>query len=159
MRKLALIICLLVWLYLPAVAAQPVVAIHVSEVTQALETTAAGPSTPSGADTTGKEWWTPWWHYFVMPESMKEALRSDGTAFATVTDAQISAGSLLNPDGSPKYPIVISLASEAIRDDEIEEPVSAEAQQQWQHHPDDGTPAHAHQKPDEQGMRNNGGQN
>ena len=54
-----------------------------------------------------------------MYESLKEALRSDGTPFVTVSDADIAAGRLLNPDGSPKYPIVISLASEAIADTEI----------------------------------------
>src|SRR5207302_8060469 len=54
-----------------------------------------------------------------MPESIKEALRSDGTPYVVVTDNDISAGKLLAPDGSPNYPIVISLASEAVRDDEI----------------------------------------
>jgi hypothetical protein len=102
-----------------ALATQPVVAIHVSEVTQALETMSAGPATPQGTGTTGYEWWTPWWHYFVMSESVKETLRSDGTPFVVVTDADITAGSLQNPDGTPKYPIMISLASEAIRDDEV----------------------------------------
>src|SRR5207245_8228546 len=47
-----------------------------------------------------------------------EALRSDGTSFTVVGDSNISAGLLLT-NGAPKYPIVISLASEAIRDDEI----------------------------------------
>ena len=54
-----------------------------------------------------------------MYESLKEALRSDGTPFVEVTDADISAGRLLNADGTPRYPIVISLASEAIRNDEV----------------------------------------
>jgi hypothetical protein len=62
---------------------QPVVAIHVSELTQALE------AIPNG-------WWTAW-HYFVMPESIKEALRSDGTPFIEVSDADIAAGALLYP--------------------------------------------------------------
>src|ERR1041384_3109761 len=53
-----------------------------------------------------------------MPESTQEALRSDGTAFTVIGDSNITAGLLL-PSGAPKYPIVISLASEAIRDDEI----------------------------------------
>ena len=43
---------------------------------------------------------------------------SDGTAFTVVGDSNITAGVLLS-NGVPKYPIVISLASEAIRDDEI----------------------------------------
>lgn len=100
----------------------PVVAIHVSELTQALETTPAGPNTPrppGDAGTSGFEWWYTSWHYFVMPESLKEALRADGTPHLIVTDADISAGNLLHSDGSPKYPIVISLAAEAIREDEI----------------------------------------
>src|SRR5439155_7609833 len=70
----------------------------------------------SGA--TAFQWWTPDWHYFVLPEAMKEALRSDGTPFNVVGDSNIVAGVLLT-NGLPKYPIVISLASEAIRDDEI----------------------------------------
>src|SRR5215831_8774309 len=49
---------------------------------------------------------------------MQEALRSDGTPFVKVGDSNITAGVLLT-NGVPKYPIVISLASEAIRDDEI----------------------------------------
>jgi hypothetical protein len=54
-----------------------------------------------------------------MYEALKEALTSDGTPFVTISDANITAGQLLFTDGSPRYPIVISLASEAIRDDEI----------------------------------------
>jgi len=97
----------------------PVVAIHVSELTQALETIRATAPTPSGAGTTGYQWWPTSWHYFVAYESLQEALRADGTPFAVVTDADIAAGKLLNPDGSPHYPILISLASEAIADNEI----------------------------------------
>jgi uncharacterized repeat protein (TIGR01451 family) len=82
----------------------PLVAIHVSEYTQALDT--------------GGMWYTSW-HYFVMYESLKEALRSDGTPFVEISDAQIAAGALFHPDGSPRYPILISLASEAIHDNEI----------------------------------------
>ena len=97
----------------------PLVAIHVSELTQALETMSASGSTPTGSGTTGFQWWPASWHYFVMYESLKEALRSDGTPFVVVTDADISAGRLLATGGSPRYPIVISLASEAIRNDEV----------------------------------------
>ena len=97
----------------------PIVAIHDSELTRALEALPAAGSTPSGSGTTGFQWWPTNWHYFVMPESVKEALRSDGTAFKVVGDADISAGRLLDANGRPKYPILISLASEAIRDDEI----------------------------------------
>ncbi|MDA8099122.1 MAG: IPT/TIG domain-containing protein, partial [Nitrospiraceae bacterium] len=99
---------------------QPVVAIHVSELTQALETMPATPPTPTGAGTTGFEWYRTSWHYFVGYESLKEALRSDGTPYVEVNDAVITAGGLLNPDGSPKYPILISLASEAVAAAEIE---------------------------------------
>lgn len=98
---------------------QPLVAIHDSELTRALESAPASGATPTGPGTTGKQWWPTDWHYFVMPEAMKEALRSDGTAFTVVGDSNITAGVLLTTNGVPKYPILISLASEAIRDDEI----------------------------------------
>ena len=101
-------------------AASPVVAIHDSELTRALETLPASVTTPQGAGTTGFEWWPSDWHYFVQPESMKEALRSDGTPFTVVGDADISAGKLLESDGTPKYPIFISLAAEAVNDSEIQ---------------------------------------
>jgi hypothetical protein len=97
---------------------QPMVAIHDSELTRALESIPASGATPTGPGTTGNQWWPTDWHYFVMPEAMKEALRSDGTAFTVVGDSNITAGILLT-NGAPKFPIVISLASEAIRDDEI----------------------------------------
>jgi hypothetical protein len=100
-------------------AAQPVVAIHDSELTRAFLTTPATNGTPVNPSTTGYQWWITNWSYFVMPDSLKEALRSDGTAFATVSDAQITAGNLLDTNGRPNYPIVISLCSEAMRDDEI----------------------------------------
>ncbi len=102
-----------------AQSTQPVVAIHESELTQALETMAASSPTPTGSGTTGHQWWTPWWHYYNMTDYLEEALRSDGTPYVVVKDADISAGNLLNADGSPKYPIVISLASEAINNNEI----------------------------------------
>lgn len=98
---------------------EPVVAIHVSELTQALETLPATSPTPTGSGTTGYQWWITAWRYFVAYESLKEALRSDGTPFVEVSDADIMAGRLLQPDGSPRYPIVFSLASEAIHNDEI----------------------------------------
>src|SRR5689334_13255702 len=102
----------------PAQEIRPLVAIHDSELTRALETIPATAPTPSGPGTTGYEWWASDWHYFVIPESMAEALRSDGTAFTTVGDSNIIAGALLT-NGQPRYPIVISLASEAISDQEI----------------------------------------
>ena len=94
------------------------VAVHDSELTRALETMPASGTTPTGPGTTGFQWWPTDWHYFVMPEAVKEALRSDGTPFAVVSDANISSGLLLS-NGAPAYPIVISLASEAVRADEI----------------------------------------
>src|SRR5204862_2401621 len=97
---------------------QPCVAVHDSELTRALESMPAVSPTPMGAGTTSNQWWTTNWHYFVMPESMKEALRSDGTAFTVVGDSNITAGALL-VNGQPRYPIMISLAAEAVRDDEI----------------------------------------
>lgn len=97
-------------------AAQPLVAVHDSELTRALETAPATGATPQE---TGYQWWLEDWHYFVMPESVKEMLHSDGTAFAVVSDADISAGRLLDTNGQPAYPIVISLAAEAMNDSEI----------------------------------------
>ncbi len=97
---------------------QPLVAIHDSELTRALEAMPATPPTPTGAGASGREWWPTNWHYFVMPESLKESLRSDGTAFAVVGDSEIAVGALLT-NGRPRYPITFSLAAEAIRDDEI----------------------------------------
>jgi hypothetical protein len=99
---------------------QPLVAIHDSELTRFLDSSNAPAigSTPTGTNTTGLQWWILDWHYFVMPESLKEAMRSDGTAFTVVGDSNITAGVLLT-NGVPRYPILISLATEAIRDDEI----------------------------------------
>jgi len=67
---------------------------HDSEFTRALESITAGPATPSGPGTSGKEWWPTNWHYFVMPESLKEALRSDGTAF------EVLGTLILSPESS-----------------------------------------------------------
>lgn len=53
-----------------------------------------------------------------MPESMKEALKSDGTSFTVVGDSNITSGVLIT-NGLPRFPLVISLSAEAIRDDEI----------------------------------------
>ncbi|MGO8925800.1 MAG: Ig-like domain-containing protein, partial [Limisphaerales bacterium] len=103
----------------PASQATPVVAIHDSELTRALESIPASGATPTGPGTTGFQWWPTNWHYFVMPDSVKEALRSDGTAFTVVGDSNILSGVLTNANGSPKYPIVISLASEAVQDSEV----------------------------------------
>ena len=99
---------------------QPVVAIHDSELTRALETiTATNTPTPSGPGTTGYQWWLTNWHYFYMPDALKEMLRSDGTAFTVVGDSNIASGALLDSNGLPLYPIVFSLASEAISNSEI----------------------------------------
>jgi hypothetical protein len=59
------------------------------------------------------------WNYFVLPESVKEALRSDGTPWTVLSDLDIANGLLLTTNGTPKYPILIALACESIRDDEI----------------------------------------
>ena len=100
------------------VPAEPYVAIHVSEFTEALATTPADADTPTGQNTTGYRWWIKAWPYFSIYEGLKEAFRSDGTPFVVVSDADISGGALLNADGLPRYPIVISLASEAIDESE-----------------------------------------
>src|SRR5438067_13278140 len=91
-RMLLLLTCLatLATLRLDA-QTQPVVAIHDSELTRALESAPALPPTPTGPGTTGFQWWPTDWHYFVMPDSMKEALRSDGTAFTVIGDSNITA--------------------------------------------------------------------
>jgi len=103
---------------LRAQGTQPLVAVHDSELTRALEAMPATNGTPSGPGTTGNQWWPTNWHYFVMPDSVKEALTSDGTSFTVVGDSDITAGALLT-NGVPAFPILISLASEAMRDDEI----------------------------------------
>jgi hypothetical protein len=113
-------LCLAISLVAHGQGTQPLVAIHDSELTRALDSSnspAVFP-TPTGPGTTGLQWWSTNWHYFVMPESLKEALRSDGTAFTVLGDSNITAGVLLT-NGAPKYPIMISYCSEAMRDDEI----------------------------------------
>lgn len=102
-----------------AAVPEPLVAIHVSELTRALETMPATPPTPNVTGASGYEWFYTSWHYFVGHESLKEALRSDGTPFVEISDSDITAGKLRKADGSPSYPILISLASEAIADSEI----------------------------------------
>ena len=59
------------------------------------------------------------WNYFVMPECVKETLRSDGTPYVVLSDLDIANGALMNSNGTPRYPILISLASEVIREGEI----------------------------------------
>jgi hypothetical protein len=103
---------------LRAQGTQPLVAIHYSELTEAMESQTASNGTPSGAGTTGKQWWPTDWQYFVMPESVEQAFKSDGTAFTVVGDSNITAGALLT-NGVPKYPIFISLDAEAMSDSEI----------------------------------------
>jgi len=122
-KKLALVIIGLICA-MADVRAQgtlPVVAVHDSELTRALETMSASTNgaTPTGPGTTGFQWWPVAFHYFFMPDVVKETLRSDGTSFTVVSDANISAGQLLNTNGQPKYPIFISLCSEAVADNEI----------------------------------------
>src|SRR5579863_5282405 len=96
----------------------PLVAVHDSELTRALSSEAASNGTPTGTGTTGTQWCLTNWNYHVMPTSAEEMLRSDGTAFAVVGDSNIINGALLS-NGAPVYPIVISLANEAMLDTEI----------------------------------------
>lgn len=74
----------------------PVVAIHVSENTQA-------------------HWSYSTWTYFSINRMLEEAFKSDGTPYVEVTDQDIENGGLL-VSGSPKYPILFSLACECISD-------------------------------------------
>jgi hypothetical protein len=97
----------------------PAVAIHVSENTAALETMTASAPTPTGTGTTGMQWWITWWRYFVAYQSLEEALKADGTPYVEVSDADIAAGRLVTADGLARYPIVFSLAAEAVADNEI----------------------------------------
>ncbi|MCW5554738.1 MAG: DUF4082 domain-containing protein [Verrucomicrobiae bacterium] len=76
--------------------------------------------TPMGSGTTGKQWFMTAWKFFVASESLKTAFKADGTPFVVVTDAQIATNHLLHADGSPRYPIVFSLANEAVADNEID---------------------------------------
>ncbi len=96
----------------------PVVAVLDSENTRALSSLAASNGTPSGLGTSGTQWWLTNWNYHVMPAAAEEMMRSDGTAFAVVGDSNIVNGALLS-NGIPVYPIVISLANEAILDSEV----------------------------------------
>src|SRR5690242_7555181 len=79
----------------------------------------ASGATPTGTGFTGNQWWIKQWHYFVLPDAVKEALRSDGTAYTVVGDSNILAGVLTNADGSPRYPILVSLGAEAVDNGEI----------------------------------------
>jgi hypothetical protein len=76
------------------------VAIHDSELTRALGSLSSST-----------------WSYALLVESIEEALRSDGTPFVVVSDADIADGALMANSTTPKYPILISLASEVISDD------------------------------------------
>ena len=78
--------------------ASPVVAIHVSENTEA-------------------NWTNPSWEYFAIYRMLEESFKSDGTPFVEISDASIESGGLL-VSGVPKYPILFSLASECISDSE-----------------------------------------
>ena len=121
MVRIRFILCVGLWCSVSALlgqGTQPLVAIHDSELTRALESMPASGATPTGSGTTSNQWWTTHWRYVVMPESVKEALRSDGTAFTVVGDSNITAGVLVT-NSVPRYPIVISLASEAIDNTEI----------------------------------------
>jgi hypothetical protein len=102
-----------------ASAMRPVVAIHVSEWTQALENMPAVAPVPAGHGYSGFSWFYTSWHYSTIYESLKIALESDGTPYELVTDADIASGALIE-NGSPKYPILFSLATEAVADNEIQ---------------------------------------
>jgi len=98
---------------------EPVVAIHVSELTQALASMPAKSPTPTGSGTTGYEWWYQAWRYSVLNDALKEALKSDGIPYKLVSDADIASGRLLLSNGSPRFPILISMSTEAVDNNEI----------------------------------------
>jgi len=77
----------------------PIVAILVSENTQT-------------------HWSYTSWTYWAVYASLEDILSSDGTPFVEINDSAIEAGGLLN-NGIPKYPILISLASECVSDAEV----------------------------------------
>lgn len=80
---------------------QQLVAVHVSENTEL-------------------HWPYTSWLYFHTYQFLEEALRSDGTPFVEVSDFDIESGALL--DGtSPRYPILISLATECVSDSEAQQ--------------------------------------
>ena len=43
-----------------------------------------------------------------MPDALKEAFKSDGTAYTVVGDSNILSGVLTNANGTPRYPILIT---------------------------------------------------
>jgi VCBS repeat-containing protein len=116
---LALLGVMVAGVRLSAATTQPLVAVHDSEYTRALATMPATSGVPTGTGTTGYQWWPTNWNYFVMPDAVEEALNADGTAYTVVTDKMISNGALLNAQGTPAYPIVISLAAEATANAEV----------------------------------------
>ena len=91
----------------------PVVAIHVSETTDACWDSLSGPY---------DDW--KYWHIYGF---LMESLKSDGTPYVVVSDAGITDGILMSGT-MPKYPILISLAAACISDataSEIKEFVQA----------------------------------
>jgi hypothetical protein len=84
-----------------ASTAVPYVAVHVSEYTRT-------------------HWFYTSWKYYHIYKYLEESLRSDGTPFLEITDAQIENGQLLTASSSPKYPILISLAAECISSTEAQ---------------------------------------
>jgi peptidoglycan/xylan/chitin deacetylase (PgdA/CDA1 family) len=96
------------------VSAEPVdsqsslaVAIHVSEYTRDF-----------GLTLTHEPGYDYPWYYYQIYTLLEEALIADGTPFVEVSDADIASGQLLTSSGTPRYPILISLAAECISDAE-----------------------------------------
>ena len=57
---------------------QPLVAIHYSELTEAMQTEVASNGYPTASQGgTGYQWWPTNWNYFVMPETLEQAFHSD----------------------------------------------------------------------------------
>ncbi len=95
-------------------APTPLVAVHVSEYTKALNGTVQSPAPSS--DVRGMYYDS--FSHELAYTMLEEALRSDGTPFVELSDADIENGALLR-EGVPAYPIVFSLMAESVSDTEV----------------------------------------
>ena len=92
-------------------ASTPAVATRVAPLVAAPHSTVA----IHVSETTAQFWTYTSWRIWHSVAYLSEALRSDGTPFETVSDADIASGVLMT-NGIPTFPILISLDNEAISD-------------------------------------------